>query len=319
MEMTLGARLLDHSALAGAVAYETAMAQGMATAVGRILRAGGRLLARYAHEAARALVLPNRETQDGLTSYRRAALWLIFYSLYAWSASSVFRRGIRLRDRGLRADDEAWPLLARVLGEDRIREVHPLVVSFYSNPSRFSVRASLQVRTIPARLWSFLATFLIGQGLYETDVGEFDAAFRVFRREDGTMHFVRELYIRDSLRVFDSDFVVREREGQPTLYEVFVDHHIEVEMSLAVLPGGGFPSVAREFSCEVSRYLDSGLQVEFQSRVVQDHEAEALHIDGFLMMQPSTRFGRFVAHGILRRPEELAAIHYRIRPSTGLA
>ncbi len=74
---------------------------------------------------------------------------------------------MRLRDRGLTAEGDAWPILSEVLG-DRVAEVKPAIVRFYENPSRFAVRAKLELKTIPARFWSCAATLLIGQGLYET-------------------------------------------------------------------------------------------------------------------------------------------------------
>lgn len=310
MEMTLGARLLDRSALQGAIAYETAIAQGMATALSRIVRAGSRLLHRYAAEAVKALLLPSPEPPREVFSYRKTALLLAFYSCSAWTASAVYRRGVRLRDRGLVADDDAWSLLSEVLG-DRVGEVHPAIVRFYGNPSRFPVRARLELRTLPARFWSRAATFLIGQGLYETPEGEIDARFRVYRRGDGSMHFVRELYLVDRLRVFDSDFVVRNVDGRPRLFEIFVDNGIEVEMAVEPLPGGGLVirgERVRVRGVPVPRF---GIVVEFQSRV---EEQDRLAIDGALLMRPRSRWGCFVAHSLLRRPQELGAIHYRVGP-----
>lgn len=308
MEMTLGARLLDHHALEGAIAYETAMAQGMATALSRIVRAGSKLIHRYAYEAMKGLVLPSREPSRGLPSYRRTALLLALYACSSWTASAVYRRGIRLRNRGLVADDDAWPLLSEVLG-DRVGEVDPAIVRFYGNPSKFPVRARLELRTLPARFWSRAATFLIGQGLYETPEEEIDARFRVYRRGDGSMHFVRELYLGDRLRVFDSDFVVRSVDGRPRLFEVFVDNRIEVEMAVEPLPGGGLVirgERVRVRGVPVPRF---GIVVEFRSRV---EDPDRLAIDGALLMRPRSRWGRFVARSLLRRPEELAAIHYRV-------
>ena len=56
--------------------------------------------------------------------------------------------------------------------------------------------------------------------------------------------------------------------------------------------------------------------VEFQSRVVRaDDGAEALQIDGSLLMQPRTAWGRVLAYRLLRRPERLGSIHYSARPS----
>jgi Domain of unknown function (DUF4166) len=310
MEMTLGARLLDRSALQGAIAYETAMAQGMATALSRLARAGSRLLHRYAYEAARALVLPCNEPARGLPSYRRTALWLVLHSCTAWTASAVYRRGIRFRDRGLTAEDDAWPLLSDVLGS-RVGAVDPAIVRFYENPSRFRVRARLELHTVPARFWSCVATLLIGQGLYETPGAEIDARFRVYRRADGSMHFVRELYLAETLRVFDSDFVVRRTNSGPRLCEVFVDHGVEVEMAVEPLPEGGLVIRGERVRLRGLPLPCFGLVVEFTSRV---EEEDRLCIDGRLLMKPRSRLGRFVARTLLRRPEELAAIRYRIEP-----
>lgn len=313
MEMTLGARLLDRSALEGAIAYETAMAQGMATALSRIARAGSKLLHRYAAEAMKALLLPSREPARDFPSYRRTALLLALYACRAWTASAVYRRGIRLRDRGLVADDDAWPLLSEVLG-DRVGEVHPAIVRFYGNPSRFPVRARLELRTLPARFWSRAATILIGQGLYETPEGEVDARFRVYRRGDGSMHFVRELYLGDRLRVFDSDFLVRIVDGRPRLFEVFVDNGIEIQMAVEPLPGGGLAIRGERVRVRGLPLPCFGIVVEFRSRV---EERDSLAIEGTLSMKPRSRFGRFVARSLLRRPEALGAIHYRVGPLPG--
>jgi hypothetical protein len=306
MEMTLGARLIDRSALRGAIAYETAMAQGMATAISRLVRAGSRLLRRYAWDAAKAIALPRREPSRELFTYRKTAFLLALYSCSAFSASAVYRRGLRLRDRGRAAEHDAWPLLAEVLGA-RVAEVSPAIARFYENPSRFAVRAKLELRTLPAKLWSCAATLLIGQGLYETPEGEIDARFRVYRRADGSMHFVRELYLGDTLRVFDSDFVVRRTKSGPRLFEVFADHGIEVEMRVEPLPERGLVIRGEHVRLRGFPLPTFGIVVEFQSRADGDGR---LFIDGRLLMRPRTGFGRFVARTLLRRPEELGAIHY---------
>jgi len=133
--------------------------------------------------------------------------------------TACLSRGLRARERGRRAEGDAWPLLAQVLGNQVTRSIRSSCVLLES--FRFSVRASLELHTLPARFWSRMTTFLIGQGLYESD-GEFEARFRVFQRSDGSMHFCRELDAGGVLRVFDSDFVVRSHRGRPTLFEVFV-------------------------------------------------------------------------------------------------
>jgi hypothetical protein len=317
VEVTLGTRLMVGSALSGTLAYETAVAHTLAAGISRLFRTGWGLLHRYTSEAIRALLWPAREPQRGIVSNRAAALTLLGQAWWSFRARHVYRRGLRARERGRRADGDAWPLLAQVLGE-RVREVDPLIVRFYSNPSRFSVRASLELHTLPARFWSRLATFLVGQGLYESE-GEFEARFRVFQRQDGSMHFTRELDAGGVLRVFDSDFVVRSHRGRRTLFEVFVDEGVEVAMRVAPLPGGGLSIRGEEVRLRGLPLPVPGLRVEFRSHVARDSEGESLLIDGFLLMQPDTRLGRFFLRGLLRRPEQLACIHYRVRETSSAA
>ena len=262
MEVTVGARVIDSSALAGAVAFETAMARTMARGVSRLFTAGWSLLAYYAAEAARALLIPGGESAPAPGRLPTLCPGLLRYTATAWTASGVYRRGIRQRDRGCGASDEGWPLLAHVLGE-RVREVHPLIVRFYTNPAPFDVKASLRLNTIPAKFWSRLATLCVGQGLYESDRAEIDARFRVFRRADGSMHFVRELYCGGSFRVFDSDFIVRETSRGPTLFEVFADLGVDVEMEMTPLPDGGLSIRGRDVYLRGVRVPAFGLRVEF--------------------------------------------------------
>lgn len=315
MEVTLGVRLMDRAALSGAVAYETAIAESLTLTVRRLFTAGWLLLGCYAWEATRALVTPTHEPPSRpWVSYRRTAFEMMRYSLTAWTASRVFRRGVRARERGRHASEDGWPLLEEVLGE-RVGEVHPLIVDFYTNPAQYAVKASVRMHTLPAKFWSRVTTLVIGQGLYESDEQEIDARFRVFRRADGSMHFIRELYCGDAFRVFDSDFIVRDVGGRPTLFEVFVDMKVEVEMNVAPLAGGGLSISGRNIYLRKRRLPHIGLQVEFRSRVERaPDDSERLHIDGHLLMQPRTRAGRFIAHRVLRRPVQLASIHYVARP-----
>ena len=310
MEVTLGARLMDSDALSGAVAYETVFAQSLVVTVKRLFTAGWLLLGCYAWEATRALLSVKREGSGPLVGYRRTALELMRYSVTAWTTSRVFRRGLRARERGRRAGGEGWPLLEQALGE-RVSEVHPMIVDFYTNPERYRVKARLELHTISARLWSWLATLIIGQGMYETDREEIDARFRVFRRADGSMHFIRELYCGDALRVFDSDFVIREVRGRRALFEVFVDNGIDVEMDVQPASERGLVIKSRDIYLRGLRLPSTGLQIEFRSQVTIDSERRQwLHIDGHLLMKPHTSFGRFVVRKVLRRPEQLGCIHY---------
>src|SRR5262249_10869095 len=162
-------------------------AQSLARTVRQLWGTGRRLLGRYAHEAARALLLPADEPRRPLLSYRRTALELMRHSLTAWSARHVYRHGMRNRDRGWVADEEGWPLLAQVLGEN-VAKVHPLIVEFYTNPGRFTATATLDLYTLPARFLSRALTFLVGQGMCGSGWQGVDVRLRTFRRADGSMH-----------------------------------------------------------------------------------------------------------------------------------
>ena len=307
LEVTLGVRLMDRSALAGLIPHETAMADSLALTVKKLSTAGLRLVGRYAMEAARATFdCSGRDGGDGdeILSYRRTTFEMARAFGGSLRVAKIFRRGLRERERGRRADAESWQLLETVLG-DRAAEVAPLIREFYANPSRFDVTATLRLETLPAKFWSRALTLLFGQGLFETNLEEIPARFRIFARRDGSMHFIRELYCDGRYRVFDSDFVVR----AGALYEVFTDLGAAVELEVAPAAGGGLVIGSRRILWRGRRLPSLGLTVRFQSRA----EGETLHIDGQLLMSPRTPFGRFFAYQILRRPENLGSIHYRAR------
>jgi len=315
MEVTLGARLRDRSALAGLIPYETAIADSLAVTVGGLLSGGARLLTSYAREAVRALLIPDRGTAHDVISYRRTALGLLWHSMTSLSAFRLFREGMRARERGAETGDEGWPLIQSVLGQEASR-VDPLIVRFYSNPSRFLVRATMELETAPAKFWSRVATLLVGQGLYETGLTDMDARFRVFRRADGSMHFIRELYSATTRRVFDSDFVVRNFRGRPTFFEVFVDLGVDVEMSVRPTGDGGLSIKGANIYWRGLRLPSTALNVEFISKVENATDGrQLLLIEGNLLMQPETRLSRFVIHRLLRRPERLGRIRYLAEPA----
>src|SRR5262249_4305348 len=266
MEVTLGTRLRDSSALAGLIPYETAMADSLAVTASRLLTGGAGLLGRYGWEALRAMIVADRNYTSGVISYRRTAMGLMKYSITCLSAFRLFWEGMRARERGTEALGEGWPLISAVLGEE-VACVDPLIVTFYSNPSRFRVKATIELDTVPARFWSMLATLLVGQGLYETGLTDMEARFRVFRRADGSMHFIRELYGTGSRRVFDSDFVVRDVQGRPTFFEVFVDLRIDVEMAVTPTGDGGLSIKGKNIYWRGIRLPSTALKVEFISRI----------------------------------------------------
>ena len=319
VEATLGTRLMDRIALDGTVAFETAFAHSLAATFLSLCTVSWRMVRRYWWEGFRAVFALSGKTRSGIMSYRRLALRSAGCCFTAWNASRVYRRGMRERDRGRRTSEDGWPLLADVLGP-RISEVHPLIVRFYRNPANFQVRVKVDLHTLPAKLWSRVITLLIGQGPYAESGSEVDAQFRVFKRRDGSMHFLRELYMGEDLRVFDSDFVVKTIHGVPTLFEVFVDKHIEVEMIVTPLPEGGLSIRGKNFYYRGTRLPCPGLRVEFQSRVLKDEDSrEVLNIEGRLLMQPDSGWGRLLMCRLLPRPEVLGTIRYVARPLAAAA
>ena len=184
-----------------------------------------------------------------------------------------------------------------------------MIREFYANPSRFEVTATLKLETLPAKFWSRFLTLLLGQGLFETNLEEIPARFRIFQRKDGSMHFIRELYCDGKYRVFDSDFVVENGK----LYEVFTDLKSSIEMHVAPIENGGLSIQGTRIIFHGRKLPLMGFFVEFQSRV----EGDLLKIDGRLSLKPKTKLGEFFAHKILRRPQNLGSIHYTARRKIG--
>lgn len=312
LEITLGARQFDHWAAEGHAPYETAIAKSIGLAAWRIVTRGWRLMRRYAWEMMRGLLVGPGRAERPIVGYRRCAWTLLCSALTAWSALRVYRRGVRVGKRGRFSIEGNWPLLQEVMGEE-ISLVHPLIVSFYANPGRFDARASLQVNTIPLMFYSRLSALLLGQGLYESDQQEIDCRLRVFRRDDGSMHFVRELYCGDALRVFDSDFVLREVFGQKTLVEVFSDINIDVVLDVEPRSDQRVAVVGRDIFWRGIRLPRIGLKIEFVSKVFDDEGGrQRIEVVGSLRMLPRTAVGRFFMYKVLRRPKDLGSIRYML-------
>jgi hypothetical protein len=313
-ELTLvSGRFGPHSG--GGVPYETAIAPALGHAVRGLGSRGTPLLRHYVWETLRALLRPNTGARPGVVSDRRAAWEVLRSFVTSWGAVAVYRRGLRTANRGQDAPEADWPLLQTVLGDD-VSKVHPLIVRFYTNPGRFRALAALEVDTLPLMLYSRVAALLLGQGLYEADQPLIDARLRVFRRADGSMHFVRELYCGESLRVFDSDFVLRTIDGKPTFVEVFDDLDAYVVLDVEPRPEGGVAVVGRDIYWKGHRLPRLGLKIEFTSRVLPG-EADAVEVVGSLTLEPKTAWGRFLAYKILRRPRQLGRIRYLLHPDPG--
>jgi len=307
IEVTLGVRLLDRSAIAGLIPHETAIAESLSLTTKKLFTASIKLVGRYTAESFRAVFDGSNSEDAEILSYRRTTFEMSRNFLLSFSVSKIFRRGIRERERGRKAETENWNLLEMVLGE-KISEINPMIRDFYANPSRFDVTATIRLETLPAKFWSRFITLLLGQGLFESDLKNIPARFRIFRRNDGSMHFIRELYCDGKYRVFDSDFVVENGK----LYEVFNDLKTAVEMHVEPIENAGLSIRGKRILFHGRAMPSIGLVVEFQSRVEED----LLKIDGRLMMKPESRAGRFFAHKILRRPTNLGSIHYTARRKT---
>lgn len=312
MEVTLGSRLMDGAALSGDVAFETAIAHSLVTGLKRLFSRGWDLLRYFARESARAILTTSGEPKRDLASYRKTALALIKNTVLSWAAYRIYQRGVKAKDRGSERSDAHWPLLQEALGS-RIDQVHPLIVDFYSNPARFRAEVSVHFATLPARLVSIAATLMLGQGLYETHLDRIETHFRAFRRTDGSLHFVRELYCGDNLRTFDSDFVIRKLDGSPRLFEVFSDLRLSVAMHMEPSADRGLVIQGGEIFYRNIRLPSLGFQVQFHSSVVERQGRPELRIQGKLLMQPRSALGRFLVLRVLRRPEELGGISYVVR------
>jgi hypothetical protein len=309
-QMTVGTRQLDHLALTGMLPYETALSFSIGLALRQAAGSGWPVVRRYFVETMRALCSPARETRRALPSYRRTALTVLRSFVIAWGAWKVYRRGLRIKNRGVCCSEVDWPLLETLLG-DTVQQVHPLIVQFYRNPGRFAASAALEIHTVPLMMYSRLAALLLGQGLFEDQASVIPARLRVFRRDDGSMHFVRELYCGSALRVFDSDFVLRTTAGKPEFREVFVDIGVQVVLEVEHRPYGGVAVVGKDIYWHGIRLPRTALRIEFASRVCRDtHDREFVEVVGRLSMEPRTAFGRFVIYKICRRPRNLGSITY---------
>lgn len=306
---TLATRQLDESAVVGEIALETAMSDAMSRSVTRMLRDGGWTFART-FVLGLVAFFSWAAVRPGMPSYRRVALRVVRHAVSALTLVGVWRKGLHEASRGASGAKLHWPILAQTLG-DRVRDVHPLVIGFYDNPARYDVRCSLELYTKPARFWSWMLTAIAGQGLYEAGTRTHDARIRTYRRTDGSMHFVREIDTGRALRVFDSDFLVRDHRGTPTLFERFSDANLEYELVVTPLgPGLGVSIRGRDLYWRGLRIPTGGLEVEFQSSVEETADGAVLHLEGILAQRPRSALGRFLIHRVLRRPERLGCIRY---------
>ncbi|NCG18738.1 MAG: hypothetical protein GWP91_06975 [Rhodobacterales bacterium] len=267
MAASLGARHEDSLARRGDWAGETAFATGLIRAVRHLLNDGTGLLAMYFGRAARSVLAPKSRPSDQITD-RQVVSTLVSSLIGAFSSAGLVRRGLRLRARGRIANADQWPLLESVLG-DRALEVHPTLRRFYNNPSSWDARAAFSCPNVLVRIILSVVQRLTGQGLSESREGNtWPARFHVFSREDGTMHFVREIDCDDQLRVFDSDFAPGQTvDGTPAVVETFPELGVRVPLVPRLLHNGDLVLGANQVVWR-GIALPAWVRVAFQGHVV---------------------------------------------------
>jgi hypothetical protein len=313
MEVALGSRIQDREALAGQVALETAIATSLGAVVRRQLRTGLGLVRTYAWAAARATLHGGPHVPPGLPSDRALVATLVRQTFRLVRVTRVWRLGVRRRARGAAAPDgAAWslaPALSEVLGDDH-RRLEPRVAQFFDRMDDWRTTASVRLYHRAGRWAAALGTLLVGQGMYEEDLVEVDARFRLFRRDDGSLHFVREFWCADAVRVFDSDFVVREVDGRPAILEVFQDLGLALRMRTTVEPDGGLTmAVAGVFVRGVPVGVGP-VRVRFTTRP----EPDRLVVHGTLDLEPATALSRWFWRRGLGLPERIGEIRYYAVP-----
>jgi hypothetical protein len=307
VEMTLDTRLVNETALAAVPYEETRLAPRK-----RIAKGARLLVSAYGAETRRALFRPMVPSRPGVSGDREAAFVLLASSVSAWGAPGILRRGVRLARRGMPAvEGDAWPLLAAVLGT-QASGVAPLVLELHSNPGRFHLTATPELETRSARFWSWAVTKLVGQRLHEAELPQMEGRCRLFQRDDGSMHLVRELRAGDAVRVFEADLVLREDADRTRLALVFPDKGVEADLDVEPAGRTGLVVRARGVHVRGQRLANLPIAVELRARRAVDASGRAgLEVEDRLLLQPATALGRWVVHGLLRRPEELRRVRYR--------
>jgi len=154
-------------------------------------------------------------------------------------------------------------------------------------------------------------TKLVGQPLYEAKAPEMDGQCRLFGRDDGSMRLVRELRAGDAVRFFEADLVLRGDADRPRLVAVFPDEGVEVDLEVEPSGRTGLLVRSRRVLVRGRRLPGVPIAVELRTRRAVDAAGRAgLEIEERLLLQPATLWGRWLVHGILRRPEELRRIRY---------
>lgn len=313
MEVTLGTRVRDREALAGQVALETAISHSLGAVVRRQLQTGAGLVRTYVGAAVRATLHGGPWVPPGLPSDRHLVCGLVRATFGVARVTRVWRTGIRRRARGAEGEGgKSWslaPSLAAVLGSSTAA-LEPRVADFFDRMDRWQLTASVHLYHRVGRWAAAFGTLLVGQGMYEQDLEEVDARFRLFRRDDGSLHFMREFWCADAIRVFDSDFVVRSVDGQPTILEVFQDLGVAARMCTEVLPDGGLRMTVVGLFVRGVPVGVGPVVVRFETRP----EAERLAVRGTLDLVATSALSRWWWHRVLGLPPRIGEIRYYAVP-----
>lgn len=314
MDVTLGTRVADREALAGHIALETAMATSLNRVARRQLVTGARLIRTYVLAAVRA-TLWSRTPPDGLPGDRALVCRLCLATLKAASITRVWRLGIRRQARGVENTMTSWslvPSLEQVLGPDAAR-MHPVVRRLFHEMHGFRMEASVHLYHSLGWWAAFAGSILMGQGMYEQHLAAVDARFRLFQRADGSLHFLREFWCEDAVRTFDSDFVVREVDGKPTIIEVFADLGLAARMRTEVMDDGGVSMTVVGLFLRGVPVGVGPFHVCFETHPVPG-SADRVDVSGVMDLRPRNAFERWWFHRVWGLPARIGEIRYYADP-----
>jgi hypothetical protein len=143
---------------------------------------------------------------------------------------------------------------------------------------------------------AWAGTLLVGQGMYEQHLDQVEARFRLFRRDDGSLHFVREFWC-------------------DALLEVFQDLGVAARMRTEVLEDGGLAMTVVGLFVRGVPIPVAPAAVRFETR--PDGQGGLL-VSGVLDLQPGSALSRLWFRRVMGLPERLGEIRYYAVPAVAL-
>ena len=312
MGEALGSRVQDRDALAGRMALETAIASSLTAVVRRNVATGAALVRLYVGAAVHATLFGGPKVERPLPSDRKLVWGLCLATARVVLIGHVWRIGVRRRSRGAEKPGSAWSMLGSLretMGDD-VDRVDPAVARFFDAMDAFDVKADVHLFHRVGRVAAWAGTLLVGQGMYEEHLEKVAARFRLFRRDDGSLHFVREFWCADEVRVFDSDFVVRDVDGKRTILEVFTDLGIAARMRTVILEDGGVSMTVCGLFWRGVSTSPGPFRVCFETRPGTDGGVDVV---GALDLVPRNRLEAAWLHRVLGLPARVGDIRYFAR------